>query len=171
MVVGPWGVVGDFNVITSADKKIGGRPYKIEESFDFIAYLADGDLQDAGFLGSLFTWSDNRDPPNTIWKRLDRLVYNSEWFDQFGGTSVTHLSRSCSDHAPLLITCAPNNTEYIRYFRFLNIWADHDNFLEVVQQAWALDVSGNPLLTLHQKIKNTCKSLSLWSREAFGEVY
>lgn len=30
---------------------------------------------------------------------------------------------------------------------------------------------GNPLFTLHQKIKNTCKSLSIWSRKAFGDIY
>ncbi|KAG5615505.1 hypothetical protein H5410_015329, partial [Solanum commersonii] len=44
----PWGVVGDFNVIIDAEEKIEGRPYKIEESFDFVACLNDCDLQDGG---------------------------------------------------------------------------------------------------------------------------
>ncbi|OIT27625.1 hypothetical protein A4A49_65972, partial [Nicotiana attenuata] len=49
---GPWGVVGDFNVISEPEEKIGGRPFRIEESIDFISCLSDCDLQDGGFLGS-----------------------------------------------------------------------------------------------------------------------
>ncbi|XP_075076534.1 uncharacterized protein LOC142163173 [Nicotiana tabacum] len=119
----------------------------------------------------MYTWCDNRDPPNTIWKRLDRRAYNSEWFDSFGGTSVTHLSRSYSDHAPSLITCKANNVDFTRYFKFLNIWAEHKDFLDVVQHAWDINVVENSLYILHQKNKNTCNSLHSWSREAFGDIY
>ncbi|XP_060183056.1 uncharacterized protein LOC132613011 [Lycium barbarum] len=118
----------------------------------------------------MFTWCDNRDPPNTIWKRLDRLVYNSQWFDQFGGTTITHLSRSCSDHALLLITCKKENTDYISYFKFLNIWVEHDDFLRLVQQNRSGLVIGDPLFILYQKLKRVCKSLSTWSRRAFGDI-
>ncbi|XP_060181501.1 uncharacterized protein LOC132611106 [Lycium barbarum] len=83
-ITGSLGVVGGFNVITKPDEKTGGRPCRIEESLDFLACLSDCNLQDGGFLGSRFTWSDYRDPPNTIWKRLDNLVYNAKWFDSFG---------------------------------------------------------------------------------------
>ncbi|XP_019230357.1 PREDICTED: uncharacterized protein LOC109211289 [Nicotiana attenuata] len=37
-----------------------------------------------------FTLSDNRDPPNTILKRLDRLVYNAEWYFKFLNFWVEH---------------------------------------------------------------------------------
>jgi len=132
---GLWGVVSDFNIITKPEEKSGGRPFRYEESSDFVSCLTDCNLQDGGFLGSMFTWSDNRDPPNTIWKRLDRLVYNAEWFDEYGDTTLTHLSRTCSDHAPMLITYNNNNTNHVKYFKFLNIWTDHDDFLTIVQQA------------------------------------
>ncbi|XP_075086526.1 uncharacterized protein LOC142169190 [Nicotiana tabacum] len=110
-VNGPRGVVGDFNVVSCEEKK-GGRPFRVEDSLDFLACLSDCGLQDAGYCCSQFTWSDNRDPPNTIWERLDRLVYNAEWFDSFGSTVVTHLSRSCSDHAPLLISAANTGSDF-----------------------------------------------------------
>ncbi|XP_060170788.1 uncharacterized protein LOC132601740 [Lycium barbarum] len=150
-IQGPWGVVGDFNVITCCEEKQGGRPFRIEDCVNFLSCLADCGLQDAGFFGSNFTWCDNRDPPNTIWERLDRLVYNSEWFDTFGSTLVTHLSRTGSDHAPLLIHAG---TEEMNFIKGLG---DQCNW--------------NPLQALHQKIKNVCSKLSAWSRIAFGDIY
>ncbi|XP_049391560.1 uncharacterized protein LOC125855975 [Solanum stenotomum] len=76
-IQGIWGAIGYFNVITSIEEKKGGRSYRREEILDFLECLNDCGLQDAGYNGSIYTWCDNRDPPTTIWKRLDRLVYNS----------------------------------------------------------------------------------------------
>lgn len=45
--------------------------------------IEDVGLQDAGFYGSPFTWCDNRGEPRTIWKRLDKLLINSEWLFLF----------------------------------------------------------------------------------------
>lgn len=119
----------------------------------------------------MFTKSDNSDPPNTIWKRLDRLVYNAEWFDEYRGTTVTHLSRTCSNHALMLITRNNNNTNHVKYFKLLNRWTDQDDFRTIVQQAWEDEQSGNPLYVLYQKIKKVCNNLSSWSRSAFGDFY
>ncbi|XP_015169175.1 uncharacterized protein [Solanum tuberosum] len=157
-------------LIITYEEKLGGRPHRIEESLDFIQYLNDCGLQDTGFSGSKYTWCDNRDPPATIWKKLDRLVHNSQWFGVFNATSVTHLSRTCSDHSPLLVKMNFDNTHIIKYFKFLNIWTEHTEFLETVKHSWNKEVFGNPLFVLHQNIKRTCKTLSSWSRQTFGDI-
>lgn len=72
-----WGL----ECMSMAEEKLGGRPFIIEDSFNFISRLKNCDLQDSVFLDPLFTWSDNRYPPNTIWKRLNMLVCNANWFD------------------------------------------------------------------------------------------
>lgn len=161
----------DPPLIIDAEETIRGRPYRIEESFDFVACLNGCDLQYGGYLGSKITWSDNRDPPNTMRKGLDRVTYNSQWFDTFSETTVTHLARTCSDHTPLLIRCIPDVTNHIKYLKFLNICTEHRDYLEVVQNARNGTQQGNPLHTLHQKIKKVSKSLSIWSRIAFGDFY
>lgn len=157
-----WGVVDDFNTITNCEEKKGGRNHRMEESLDFLTCLHDCGLLDAGYSGSTFTWCDNRDPPTMIWKRLDRIIYNSRWFDCLNATSVTYLSRSCSDHAPLLIKIDNEITSSIQYFRFLNFWAKHLNFLKSIKDIWDHKVYGNPLYVLHQKLKNTSKHLNIW---------
>lgn len=80
-IQGSWGAIGDYNVKTSGEEKKVGRSYRPEENLDFIEFLNECGLQDAGFTGSTYTWCDNRDPPTTIWKRLDRLVNNNAWIN------------------------------------------------------------------------------------------
>ncbi|OIT32383.1 hypothetical protein A4A49_43953 [Nicotiana attenuata] len=167
----PWGVIGDFNVITIREEKLGGRPHRLEENLEFVECLNDCGLQDASYTGAKVTWCDNRDPPLTIWKRLDRLVYNSDWFDELNNTAVTHLSRSCSDHAPLLVKLHHEDTQGTRYFKFLNFWTEHLDFKQTIQNNWNIYIHGNPLYILQQKIKNTTKALNTWSRATFGDIY
>ncbi|KAK6789979.1 hypothetical protein RDI58_013779 [Solanum bulbocastanum] len=59
----------------------------------------------------------------------------------------------------------------IKYFKFFNVWTEHENFLGTIQRCWEELVVGNHMYILHQKIKKTCKMLSLWSRETYGNSY
>lgn len=128
----PWSIVGYFIVIAEVEEKLGGTLYRLEKSFEFLNFMEDSGVQDAGFVGNIFTWCNNRDAPNTIWKRLDRMLYNSKWFDQFTKTTVTHLARTCSNHVPLLIQLYGEVEEFKRYFKFLNTWTEHPQFLDTV---------------------------------------
>lgn len=40
-----------------------------------------------------------------------------------------------------------------------------------MQNSWNIFIHGNPLYILQQKIKNTTKALSTWSRATFGDIY
>lgn len=119
MIHAPWGVVGDFNSINYVEEKLGGQPFSLNNNLDFISCIDDCGLQDASFSGPAFTWCDQRDPPDTIWKILDRLLYNSQWLDIYEGTCVTHLSRASSDHAHLLNVWNNDHTNNIKYLNSL----------------------------------------------------
>ncbi|XP_075099038.1 uncharacterized protein LOC142175926 [Nicotiana tabacum] len=43
--------------------------------------------------------------------------------------------------------------------------------MDIVEQAWSIDVSGSPLWKFHLKLKNTCKMLSQWSRISVGNIF
>ncbi|WMV30193.1 hypothetical protein MTR67_023578 [Solanum verrucosum] len=51
-----WCTIGDFNVITSIEEKIGGLPYNINKSFEFIGVIEASGLTDLGYTGLPFTW-------------------------------------------------------------------------------------------------------------------
>lgn len=137
----------------------------------FIECLDDCGLVEAGYYGNRFTWCNNRGFPKTIWKRLDRLFLNSNWVDELGDTTVQHLARVSSDHAPLLITIRTPEVNRPKYFKFLDFWIEHEDFKGVVAEAWQEKVVGNAMWILHQKLKKVCQKLSCWSRQAFGDIY
>lgn len=47
----PWYAIGDFNVITSPKEKLGGVPYNIKKSFEFVSTIEACGLMDIGFNG------------------------------------------------------------------------------------------------------------------------
>ncbi|XP_071912323.1 uncharacterized protein [Coffea arabica] len=166
----PTVLVGDFNVVVTAEEKKGRRPFTPSEGEDFLNLIEHSELCDVGFSGSKYTWCNNRFGRSRVWKRLDRLLVNSEWEKLRVTTLVLHLSRTGSDHAPLLISSQPLHGTLPKSFHFLNTWGSHHQFLEVVQQAWALPVQGRPLRRLLQKLKGVKSALSKWNRETFGNI-
>ncbi|KAK4733784.1 hypothetical protein R3W88_008045 [Solanum pinnatisectum] len=127
----PWCTVGDFNVITDTDEKMGGNPYNMRKSMDFIATIEACGLTDLGFNRPRFTWSNQRGINFRIWKRLDRAMANDQWLQNMPQTTITHLSSVGSDHCPLLMEMNTRVDTHIKYFRFLNCWTDQPSFEEI----------------------------------------
>ncbi|XP_075085064.1 uncharacterized protein LOC107831932 [Nicotiana tabacum] len=84
---------------------------------------------------------------------------------------VEHLIRTGSDHAPLLMTCGVQTTNFVKPFKFLNFWTKHAIFIDVVRQNWEADFIGDPFLMFKQNIKRVKAALSKWSRETFGDIF
>ena len=118
---GPWYIVGDFNLILLANEKKGGRQLRLAEGLELSRFMYNGEVFDAGFTGSTFTWCNNRFGRARIGKRLDRMLINLACLDFSLSVSVSHLVRALSDHAPLLISFTLRINITSRSFRFLNI--------------------------------------------------
>ncbi|XP_060170665.1 uncharacterized protein LOC132601601 [Lycium barbarum] len=138
-----WSVSGDFNCILNEEEKYGGRPYSLNKSIPFIDCLNDCGLSDMGFTGNAFTWCNERKEQEIIWKRLDRVLANEKWDEDIGNTIVQHLPRLSSDYCPLLIRFCFEEKTFIRYFKFLNFWADHKDFVDIVKSNWKTNTNGN----------------------------
>ncbi|KAK4707227.1 hypothetical protein R3W88_033199 [Solanum pinnatisectum] len=127
----PWCTVGDFNVITDTDEKLGGNTYNMRKSMDFIGIIESCGLMDLGFNGPRFTWSNQRGINFRIWKRLDRAMVNDKWLQNMPQTTITHLPSVGSDHCPLLMEMNTRVDTHIKYFTFLNCWTDQPSFEEI----------------------------------------
>lgn len=56
-----------------------------------------------GFYGPKFTWCNNLSGPARILIRLDRAFGNQLFSSRFPNFLISHLPRTASDHAPLLV--------------------------------------------------------------------
>ncbi|XP_027156573.1 uncharacterized protein LOC113757588 [Coffea eugenioides] len=167
----PWFLVGDFNMITNGEEKRGGLPFRPLEGVDFLNFMSEAGVVDAGFSGSRYTWCNNRPGPARIWKRLDRLLLNGTALGMPHQVTVQHLGRDPSDHAPLLLSVVTRLDNKPRPFRFLNVWTMHEDFLGVVRECWAQPVGGSPMQVLASKLRAVKQVLRQWSKLKFGDIF
>ncbi|PKU87932.1 hypothetical protein MA16_Dca007874 [Dendrobium catenatum] len=166
----PWMVGGDFNCISNCSERIGGKPPNFLAMEDFNDMILNCNLHDIGFSGSGFTW--NR---GTMWQRLDRILLNDHWISVFSNTHIEHLSRTLSDHSPLLLNVLNNNSNFVHPFRFQNMWLLDDRFENIVKSNWEAplfpdnNVTGMKRLWL--KLKRLKQPLRWWNKCIFKNVF
>ncbi|KAF7807476.1 hypothetical protein G2W53_039637 [Senna tora] len=118
----PWCIVGDFNAFLASHEK------EVMEVNGFV---------DLGFKGTGCTWRQGN-----VAIRLDRVIDNVTWRRKFPEASVIHLPPLKSDHSPILVNLSDvsdNDERVERPFRFLTAWLTHQDFGNVVRNAWGND--------------------------------
>ncbi|GAV91932.1 hypothetical protein CFOL_v3_35317, partial [Cephalotus follicularis] len=122
----PWTLLGDFNVTRfSHEHNNNGRVTKAMEEFN-----------------------------SAIAKKLDRALGNCKWFKIFGDSIVHTYNQGISDHAPLSIQLMQQAQSAGRPFKFVNFWANHPDFLNLVRHVWSQTYEGSPLRIIQLKLKS-----------------
>lgn len=133
----PWIVFGDFNKITHPDKEFGWLESDANQMRSFRECLNACGLIDLGFVWQRFTWCNGRLGEQRTLIRLDRMVANEKWVEQFPEARVHHISMSVSDHCMLALFLTkikrPKPTK--RRFVFEAMWARNDRCREVIERA------------------------------------
>ncbi|XP_071924697.1 uncharacterized protein [Coffea arabica] len=169
--VKPWFLVGDFNVILSAEEKRGGVPFRQADGVELAQFMSLAGVGDAGYSGSRYTWCNNRQGMARVWKRLDRMLINSAAMRMGSEFTVQHLGRDPSDHAPLLLSAVTRLDGKPSPFRFLNVWTTKSGFMDVVRECWSGSLPGSPLKVLSEKLRKMKHALRHWSRSSFGDIF
>ncbi|KAI5338017.1 hypothetical protein L3X38_017288 [Prunus dulcis] len=107
--IGPWMCCGDFNEIMSVDEKSGLRLRSVKSGLrlrsvsqieDFQRAIDDCNLLSFDFMDHFFTWTNNRKNYTKVQARLDRGFGNLALLQQWGNSTIYHLSVYSSDHHP-----------------------------------------------------------------------
>ncbi|XP_019460062.1 PREDICTED: uncharacterized protein LOC109359821 [Lupinus angustifolius] len=89
-------------------------------------------------VGSRYTWFRREHNGRSISNRLDRGLANCSWRTAFPEGYVENLTKLHFDHCPLLVRCGGyGESSRNRPFRFQATWTTHEEFINVVQEAWA----------------------------------
>ncbi|KAL8491099.1 hypothetical protein ACS0TY_022939 [Phlomoides rotata] len=169
----PWLCLGDFNEIFWSWEKRRGNSHRTRSMEAFWETASTLGLQDLGFSGYNFTWSNGRVGDANIQVRLDRALANSDWRSLFLGARVIHLPRFNSDHSHIIVRCdqdggrAGRCSRVRRPFRFEKMWLEHKHCTSVVELGWEKD---NPLLSLADRTKNCGERLKRWDQVSFGNI-
>ena len=132
LVSGPWVIIGDFNLIRSADDKNNANLNRsLMDSFNLA--LDQISALEIPLLGRSFTWSNHQIVP--VLARLDRAFVNVDHTLTFPNTSLASLPKPTSDHVPILLTMS-SIIPISNIFRFENSWLHNPSFRPSVFPVW-----------------------------------
>jgi hypothetical protein len=94
----PMLVGGDFNIIRRKEEKNNDN-FNVRWPFIFNAIIESLDLREIILFGRQFTWASRREIPT--YEKLDRVLANVEWEQNFPLVTVHAMNRVGSDHTPL----------------------------------------------------------------------
>ncbi|XP_026434040.1 uncharacterized protein LOC113331560 [Papaver somniferum] len=79
-------------------------------------------------------------------------------------------TRGISDHSPLFGASASLPKPLNVPFRALKVWMSHEGFKKIIEEAWKVEVRGNPGFIFLIKLKQLKIILKNWNWNIFGDV-
>lgn len=133
----PYCILGYFNCILNSHDKISGWPFNANP---FVRTFRDSvkhyNLNDIGFYGPKYTWSNNHKGIACISIRLDHVFCNSNWLQLYDQSTIYHLPKSSSDHAPIQFPIKNMNYLNAHLFCFQNFWTEYLETRDLVHIFW-----------------------------------
>jgi hypothetical protein len=158
------------NWLLYSEEKSGGNPLDPNLTTSFKNTINHCDLQDLGYKGNIFTWTNRQQGEQLIESRLDRFLATTNWITMFPNYNNNHLLRYQSDHCPILLEfsnllpCRTRNQQHYTK-RFEQIWTTDSQHVSIVQKAW-LNKRGN----ISDKLQHTLNELHNWGKSTFGII-
>ena len=165
-VDGPWLCVGDFNAILNTSEKLSIRQPQSSQINEFREALDFCQLEDLGYRGYPFTWTNKRPRDANTKMRLDRAVASKGWREKFHMSIVVHLPPYASDHLPIIVQVQTFSHKQRRFnwcFKFEENWLLWDDCEEVIQGAWNMaECRETGLAAIKKKISACGVDLKAW---------
>ncbi|XP_016173366.1 uncharacterized protein LOC107615862 [Arachis ipaensis] len=128
------------------------------EELSYVAGLCQ--LVDLPLNDRKFTWFRGRSC-----SRIDRVLVNIEWIEEFPDVRLKGGPRGLSDHCPLIVEDKRIGGGP-RPFRTLDSWFTHEDFLRMVKNEWRNLGDGQ----FTSKLKALAGPLRLWHKNNFGDM-
>ncbi|KAK8554232.1 hypothetical protein V6N12_031201 [Hibiscus sabdariffa] len=159
-----WMVIGDSNVVSSQDEKLGGLPFNPTEANSYFKFIDSRGLIDMPILGGAFTWSNQRSDDEEILEKLDRILCSPKWNILFP-IAVAMLDIAVdSGHAPIIIHLQGLKQNYKKEFKFESKWLLEEDCTSTVQGSWEPISQPRNSHRFESKLRRTKYTLIRWSK-------
>src|SRR6266498_3338974 len=159
---------GDFKIIRRREEKSNDN-FNARWPSMFNAIIENLDLREITLSGRQFTWANRRNV--STYEKLDRILASVEWEQKYPLVTVRALTRSGSDHTPLLINSGQQaHIGNKAHFSFELSWFRHEGFYEMVAAEWAAVSKGDtPIERWQNKIRHLRRFLKGWAKNLSGK--
>ena len=79
---------GDFNNVLHLNERIGST-VTLDEVEPFRMCITRCELQEHASQGPFYTWSNKQDGEDRVFSKIDWVLMNDSWQDQYGSSTVT----------------------------------------------------------------------------------
>ncbi|KAK9037233.1 hypothetical protein V6N11_022152 [Hibiscus sabdariffa] len=159
-----WLVIGDSNVVTSQDEKLGGLPFNPNDANSFFDFVDSRGLIDMTISGETFTWSNQRSADEAILEKLDKVLCSPEWNILFPKAVAMLDIAMGSDHAPVIIHLQGLKKKYKKEFKFESKWLLEGDCKSTVQSSWEPISQPRNSHRFGSKLRRTKYTLIRWSK-------
>ncbi|GJU88114.1 hypothetical protein Tco_1300537 [Tanacetum coccineum] len=149
----PWVLLGDFNVALNLEDTYSGSSSLNSAMIEFKDCVADIEVMDINCSGLHFTWNQKPKGGGGILKKLDRIMGNVEFIDEFPGAHAFFQPYRISDHSPAVLKIPDLPSNKPKPFKFFNFITHKKKFLEVVAAHWNSNVHGHSMFQVTTKLK------------------
>ncbi|CAA7032184.1 unnamed protein product [Microthlaspi erraticum] len=171
----PWLIFGDFNEILDGEEhsSFENDPSTTTGMRDFQDLVRDCSLSDMASHGPLFTWSNKREH-GLISKKLDRVLMNEHWPRSFPLSYSVFEAGGISDHLRCRIHLTLEIAPARKPFKFVNVVAELDSFLPVVDEYWKsttpIFLSTSAMHRFTKKLKGLKPLIRTLAKEKMGNL-
>ena len=163
--------IGDFNEVINGTEKWGGNVRNRSQMQAFHETLEECGLDDLGFHGPKFTWSNCQEGLGHIKERLYRGMANQEWWNFFPKATVIVEVATTSNHAPLFLSLKIFfwRGRRKKQFRFEACWGKEKGCQETISAVWKQPMSQVEGWALLEKKLTICtQEINKWKTSKFG---
>ncbi|GJQ94324.1 hypothetical protein Tco_0005463 [Tanacetum coccineum] len=117
----PWCILGDFNAALNIEDVSAGSSFMDISMREFKECIEEIELIDVPRSGLQFTWNQKPQGSNGILKKLDRVMANVEFSNEFVGKYAVFQPYGISDHSPAVLRIPLQHKIYPKPFKFANV--------------------------------------------------
>ncbi|GMJ12298.1 hypothetical protein HRI_004899000 [Hibiscus trionum] len=150
-------VGGDFNAVKSVEEKWGATASSTSMG-DFNSFIDRCNLMDLNMEDGIFTWF--RGGTSLAASRIDRFLISPEIAAKFPNLRQKCLSRSVSDHNPVLLEDNKISREP-QPFKWFSHWADDPNYVEMVKATIKRSCGGK----VPGLLRNIKRATRIWDKQ------
>ncbi|WMV29408.1 hypothetical protein MTR67_022793 [Solanum verrucosum] len=161
----PLVLMGDYNAIRKGDDRFNGNQVTDSETRDFNNFLLDNSLTEMKTVGRQYTWINNH-----THSKIDRIIVNAEWVQQWPHIKGVILEPHFSDHCPLSVKMEEHDGKGPKPFRFYNYMAEHKFFITEVEESWNRRSAAKTMYEVWLKLKQMKVVMKNMAKKEFGNI-
>ncbi|XP_071719190.1 uncharacterized protein [Rutidosis leptorrhynchoides] len=150
----PWVIIGDFNVSLNLDDSMSGGSQvtlAMREFRECVDYMK---MRDVSHSGLQFTWNQRPNASDGILKKIDRVMENDVFVNDFSNAYAIFLPYRISDHSSAILKIPSSFVARAKPFKFSNFIVYKEGFDDIVLRGWKRALVGHTMFQLRIELDN-----------------